>query len=258
FLRRSTRLNSSFPAQGGGPGARDVEGASLLRVFVLCIWTSALFLAVGGPVGLSPPPVPAAGFSSSFCVRHVNQLPGVLVSSVTSQYSHLSMARCQLAAPPFPQDGFLPLQSCSGNQVSSAQEPPWTANWPVLSPVQDQGRAGKIRSRELSAHPGILRKSWAGGPKKNSPRKTKIICGLITGLAGFRGDSGEPCTLRPACRGQRQHGGASRICAEGPAPVPRQRTSSTAHLRMPKTSMPLCMVVVLNAVEFETLFLNFK
>uniref|UniRef100_A0A2I3HB89 Secreted protein n=1 Tax=Nomascus leucogenys TaxID=61853 RepID=A0A2I3HB89_NOMLE len=78
--------------------------------------------------------------------------------------------------------------------------------------------------------------------------------------AGFRGDSGEPCTLRPACRGQRQHGGASRISAEGPAPMPPRRTPSTAHLRVPKTSRRnlLCMVVVLNAAEFETLFFNFK
>uniref|UniRef100_A0A2I3I089 Uncharacterized protein n=1 Tax=Nomascus leucogenys TaxID=61853 RepID=A0A2I3I089_NOMLE len=61
--------------------------------------------------------------------------------------------------------------------------------------------------------------------------------------AGFRGDSGEPCTLRPACRGQRQHGGASRISAEGPAPMPPRRTPSTAHLRVPKTSRRnlLCM-----------------
>ncbi|XP_063478447.1 uncharacterized protein [Symphalangus syndactylus] len=55
-----------------------------------------------GPVGLSPPPVPTAGFSSFFCVCHVNLLPGVLVSSVTSQYSHLSMALCQLAAHDWP------------------------------------------------------------------------------------------------------------------------------------------------------------
>uniref|UniRef100_A0A2K6KZ78 Uncharacterized protein n=1 Tax=Rhinopithecus bieti TaxID=61621 RepID=A0A2K6KZ78_RHIBE len=95
------------------------------------VGTSALFLAVGvraeeaaarcnktfqvgqiqeilkGPVGPSPPPVPAAGFSSSFCVRHVNLLPGVLVSSVTSQYSHLSMARCQLAARDWPRLSFV-------------------------------------------------------------------------------------------------------------------------------------------------------
>uniref|UniRef100_A0A2K6AB24 Apolipoprotein L4 n=1 Tax=Mandrillus leucophaeus TaxID=9568 RepID=A0A2K6AB24_MANLE len=95
------------------------------------VGTSGLFLAVGvraegaggrrsktiqagqwldssmGPVGPSPPPVPAAGFSSSFCVRHGNQLPGVLVSSVTSQYSHLSMALCQLAACDWPRLSFV-------------------------------------------------------------------------------------------------------------------------------------------------------
>uniref|UniRef100_A0A2I2ZQN9 Apolipoprotein L1 n=1 Tax=Gorilla gorilla gorilla TaxID=9595 RepID=A0A2I2ZQN9_GORGO len=60
--------------------------------------------------------------------------------------------------------------------------------------------------------------------------------------AGFRGDSGEPYTLRPACRGQ----SASRISAEGPAPMPHRRTPSTAHLRVPKTSRRnlLCMRAV--------------
>uniref|UniRef100_A0A2I3HKT7 Uncharacterized protein n=1 Tax=Nomascus leucogenys TaxID=61853 RepID=A0A2I3HKT7_NOMLE len=70
--------------------------------------TSALLLGVGvrpdwplpvcqDPMGPSPPPVPTADFNSSFCVCHVNLLPGVLVSSVTSQYPHLNMALCQLA-----------------------------------------------------------------------------------------------------------------------------------------------------------------
>ncbi|EAW60086.1 apolipoprotein L4 [Homo sapiens] len=55
-----------------------------------------------GPLGPSPPPVPTAGYSSSFCVHYVNLLPGVLVLSVTSQYPHLSMALCQLAAHDWP------------------------------------------------------------------------------------------------------------------------------------------------------------
>ncbi|KAI2597603.1 apolipoprotein L1 [Homo sapiens] len=142
-----------------------MEGAALLRVSVLCIWMSALFLGVG--------------------VR-----------------AEEAGARVQQNVP-------------SGTDTGDPQS----------KPLGD----------------------WAAGTMDPGP-------------AGSRGDSGEPCTLRPACRGQRQHGGASRISAEGPAPMPRRRTPSTAHLRVPKTSRRnlLCMVVVLNAVEFETLFLNFK